>query len=259
MGPRVQMLPWEGAILRWKGRPIVKYRDTLLWAVQKWLNRSRCHLGYELWWANEAYIRLGPDPHPKGATIRRKDMPGHAQRHSAMSCAKMVELIDLLFTLWTLVGLKKEQVQSYLRGGANVPSREGTLAPPDEYDFTVSLRWRCGLMSNYFDHLLLLLTKKASALQMKCLCTSLHNEKVNKWNKHELFGRCSMQYIESITAMHVSARCQPGNTTSVWSRLMLASFTVRPMRIFVIIMAARQGYKITNYIQHRQTDRSRVA
>jgi len=30
----------------------------------------------------------------------------------------------------------------------------GTLAPPDECDWTVRLRRRCGLMSNYFDHLL---------------------------------------------------------------------------------------------------------
>jgi len=30
----------------------------------------------------------------------------------------------------------------------------GTLAPPGTYDWTVHLRWRCGLMSNYFDHLL---------------------------------------------------------------------------------------------------------
>jgi len=33
--------PWEEAILRGKGRPIVKYRVTLPWAVQKRLNRSR--------------------------------------------------------------------------------------------------------------------------------------------------------------------------------------------------------------------------
>jgi len=30
------------------------------------------------------------------------------------------------------------------------------LAPPEEYDWTVHARRRCGLMSNYFDHLLLL-------------------------------------------------------------------------------------------------------
>jgi len=29
-----------------------------------------------------------------------------------------------------------------------------TLAPPGEYYWTVRLRRRCGLMSNYFDHLL---------------------------------------------------------------------------------------------------------
>jgi len=46
-------------------------------------------------------------------------------------------------------GLKEVQVQSYLPGGTNVPTWEGTLTPPGEYD-----RWRqCGLMSNYFDHL----------------------------------------------------------------------------------------------------------
>jgi len=31
-----------------------------------------------------------------------------------------------------------------------------TLAPPGECDWTVCVRRQCGLMSNYFDHLLLL-------------------------------------------------------------------------------------------------------
>jgi len=31
-----------------------------------------------------------------------------------------------------------------------------TLAPPGEYVWTVRVRQRCSLMSNYFDHLLLL-------------------------------------------------------------------------------------------------------
>jgi len=34
-----------------KGRPIVKYRDTLRWSVQKQRNRSRCRLGCGLGWA----------------------------------------------------------------------------------------------------------------------------------------------------------------------------------------------------------------
>jgi len=36
--------------------------------------------------------------------FRKKDMPGHAQRHSAMSCAKMAEAVDLPFGLSTQVG-----------------------------------------------------------------------------------------------------------------------------------------------------------
>ena len=35
-----------------------------------------------------------------------------------------------------------------------------TLAPPGQCDWTVRVRRRCGLMSNYFDHLLLLLRYK---------------------------------------------------------------------------------------------------
>ena len=53
------------------------------------------------------------------------------------------------------------QVQSCSPGGINVPTWEGTLAPPGEYNWTIRLRRWCGLMSNYFDHLLLLLDRIA--------------------------------------------------------------------------------------------------
>jgi len=65
----------------------------------------------------------------------------------------MAEPIDLGVDLG---GPKEAKVQLYLPGGANVPSWEGTLAPPGEYDWIVRLRRRCGLMSRYFDHLLLM-------------------------------------------------------------------------------------------------------
>jgi len=51
-------------------------------------------------------------------------VPGHARRHSAVSCAKMAEHVEMLFCFGTRVGRMK--------------------------------RKQCGLMSNYFDHLLLL-------------------------------------------------------------------------------------------------------
>jgi len=47
VGPGNQVLdggpdpPWEGAVLRGKVPPIVKYRDTLWSSVQKRLNQSR--------------------------------------------------------------------------------------------------------------------------------------------------------------------------------------------------------------------------
>ena len=47
---RVQIPQCDGAIFG-KWLPIVKYGDFLLWAVQKWLNRSICRLGCGLWWA----------------------------------------------------------------------------------------------------------------------------------------------------------------------------------------------------------------
>jgi len=50
-----------------------------------------------------------------------------------------------------------------------VPSREGTLAPHSEYNSTVRLRRRCGLMSNYSDYLLLLLLLLLLAQQLKNL------------------------------------------------------------------------------------------
>jgi len=37
--------PWEGAILGGKGRPVVKYGDTVRSSVQKRLNLTRCRLG----------------------------------------------------------------------------------------------------------------------------------------------------------------------------------------------------------------------
>jgi len=55
-GPRdhvsdvVQIPHGKGEFWR-KGAPTVKYRDFLPCAVQKWLNRSTCHLGCGLGWA----------------------------------------------------------------------------------------------------------------------------------------------------------------------------------------------------------------
>jgi len=59
----------------------------------------------------------------EGAMFSGKDVHGHARRHSTVSFAKTAEQIEMLFGFWTRVGRMK--------------------------------RRRCGLMSNYSDHLLL--------------------------------------------------------------------------------------------------------
>jgi len=74
-----------------------------------------------------------------------------------VSGAKTPEPIDLPFGLWTRWAARST-VQLYLPDGANMPTWKGTEVPPGEYDWTVSLRWWCGLMSNYCEHLLFKLT-----------------------------------------------------------------------------------------------------
>jgi len=87
---------WERVIIRGKkGRPVAKYSDILPWAVQKWLNRSICHLGCGLGWA-------------KGSTSL------------------------IVFARWH------------------------QLAQASKYGWTVHLWQQCGLISIYFDHVLLL-------------------------------------------------------------------------------------------------------
>jgi len=63
----------------------------------KRLNRSRCRLGYELGGPKEACIRWGPDSSCEWAIIRGIDIPGYVIWHSAVSCAKIAELINLAF------------------------------------------------------------------------------------------------------------------------------------------------------------------
>jgi len=58
-----------------------------------------------------------------------------------VNCAKLAEPIEMPFGLWTRLGPRKHVTWRC------------TLVPPGEYDWTVRVHRRCGLMSNYFDHL----------------------------------------------------------------------------------------------------------
>jgi len=50
----------------------------------------------------------------RAGNFMAKDMPGHTRRHSAMSCAKMAQLMEIAFRLWTRMGPRKD----VLHGGA---------------------------------------------------------------------------------------------------------------------------------------------
>ena len=67
---------------------------------------------------------------------------------SAVSCAKTAEPNEMLFGLRTRVGPRK-----HLLGG----KWECTPAPLCEYHWTVYVPRQCGMLSNYFDHLLFFL------------------------------------------------------------------------------------------------------
>ena len=61
---------------------------------------------------------------------------------TVVSPAKTAEAMKMPFRIGTSVGPRKR-----LRWGC-------TLAPPVEYHYTIRVQRRCGLLSDYFDHLL---------------------------------------------------------------------------------------------------------
>jgi len=85
----------------------------------------------------------GPDPHAKGS-FEGKWRPIVKYRDSAVSCAKIAELIEMPFGVWTLVGPRKHQLGSHRRHLSNMiqPSICGGDA---------------AFLSDHFDHLLLLI------------------------------------------------------------------------------------------------------
>jgi len=133
MGPR-NNVRW-GAIFG--ERVIVKYRDLLPWAVQKWLNQSICPLGCGLGWAKGSTSSIifarwrqcaqFQSYSPGGTNVRDNTLPWAAQTQLNRSICHLC--------CGLLGGQKEGQVQLYSPGGANVPTWEGTLSPPGEYDW----------------------------------------------------------------------------------------------------------------------------
>jgi len=80
--------------------------------------------------------------------FREKNMSGHYRRHCAVSCAKMAEQLEMLFGFWTRLGPRKHVLydSAHWCKLANI-----RLNRP--CSVSRMKRRRCGLTSNYFDHL----------------------------------------------------------------------------------------------------------
>jgi len=101
--------------MRWgnfggKGRPTVKYRDTLRSPVRKRLNRSWCRFycglrmaqGIMSWMGSRSRYEKGQFGGERAANCKVWGL-------SAMSCAEMAEPMDLPSGLWTRVGRRKHR------------------------------------------------------------------------------------------------------------------------------------------------------
>jgi len=148
----VQIPQWEGAILQDSGGHCkVQGHCGHLQSENSWTNWDAVWT-VGLVWLNESRFRWGPDPPQEGAILGKKGHPLSIGTFCRELCRN--DWTDRFAICVVDSGWPKEaQVQSYSLGGANVPTWEGTLAPPGEYDWTVRLWQRCGLMSYYFDHL----------------------------------------------------------------------------------------------------------
>ena len=92
----------------------------------------------------ESCIRWGPDPSMGRGNFWGKVIVNIGL--SAVSCARVVEPINWRFGLWTRVGQRKHKF--------NHIHQVASVCP--QYHWTVHVRRRCGLLSNYFNHLLVL-------------------------------------------------------------------------------------------------------
>jgi len=105
----------------------LKHRNTLPWGVQKWLNRSRCHLGCEVWArvvTRKRVIDGGPDPCMWGGYFEGKK--GSAREKCPL----------LIILKATQQGIERVCCGCWLGR---------TLAPAGKYDWTVCARRRCGI------------------------------------------------------------------------------------------------------------------
>ena len=115
------------------------------------LNRSKCRLVCGFGWPQGIMYWMGVQIAPwEGAIFRRKYMPKHARRHSAVSCAKWPNRSRCSLRC----GLGCAQGSMCYMGY--------TLVQLGEYDWTVRVRRRRGLFVKLFWPLVIVITARRS-------------------------------------------------------------------------------------------------
>ena len=66
---------------------------------------------------------VDPDRPMRQRNFRKNDIPGHARRHPAVSCAKMAQPIEMPFGLWAQLGSRNH----VLDGGTDSQTGRGTF------------------------------------------------------------------------------------------------------------------------------------
>ena len=132
---------------------------------KKWLNQSRCCLGWGLRWPKEPCIRWRSRSPCEGRGEGRPIVKYRDVRPWAVQ--KWLNHWDAVMDL---------DLGAYIGWGC-------TLAPPGKYHWTVHVWWRCGLLSNYFDqwlHFAWVVDNKRKYISIGrahlcvCVCPSLH-------------------------------------------------------------------------------------
>ena len=94
---------------RGKGRPVVKYTNSLPWALQKRLNRTRCRLGLGFGWAHGTMYQMGLEVAPCEGAIFRANGTSAGMTDDTLQWAeqKWLNRSRCSFWLWTRMGPRK--------------------------------------------------------------------------------------------------------------------------------------------------------
>ena len=134
----------------------VNSRDTPRSSVEIQLNRSRCHLGCGLAWADSITCYMGgSDPPWEWAILVDRGVHCKVQALSAASCAKTAKPIHFPFRLWTRVGRRMHKF-SRICQVAPMCLMEGHVAIICRITLNHPSMASMWLMANYFHHLLCL-------------------------------------------------------------------------------------------------------